>query len=550
MSQVAEFEGRDDVTPNHNGGLVFKMSPWDRLDQFLILGSESNTLYVTNVELTKRNAQNAIQLIRTEPQRVIDRVVEISDQGRAPKNDYALFVLALAASDPNVKTRKAALAALPKVARTGTHLFQFVSFVREYRGFGSSLRKALSNWYNSRTPDSLAYQVVKYQSRYGWSNRDVLRLTHTTPATKQHDAVFRWVVNGIDGVKASTYKRGKGDSPVVIARQDATAELPVLIQAFEEAKTASEARIIELIREHNLPREAIPTEMLTKASVWEALFDKMPMTAMIRNIATITRVGLVSSGSQAQKELCERLNDLDNLRRARIHPLDILAAYTTYGSGKSARGNSSWKPVREVVESLDDAFYLSFKTVEPTGKPTLLALDVSSSMESFEIAGLKGLTPRLASAAMALVTLAVEDQVEVVGFTTGGWSNPRQTGWKSSVKKLNIRKGMRIEQVLQEVSRQPFAGTDCSLPMIWAASENREIDNFIVYTDSETYHAFKTPTAALNDYRAKSGRFAKLAVVGMVSNGFSIADPKDPGMMDVVGFDSAAPSIMSDFFRR
>ena len=40
---------------------------------------------------------------------------------------------------------------------------------------------------------------------------------------------------------------------------------------------------------------------------------------------------------------------------------------------------------------------------------------------------------------------------------------------------------------------------------------------------------------------------AKLVVVAMVSNGFTIADPDDAGMLDVVGFDSAAPALIADF---
>lgn len=38
-----------------------------------------------------------------------------------------------------------------------------------------------------------------------------------------------------------------------------------------------------------------------------------------------------------------------------------------------------------------------------------------------------------------------------------------------------------------------------------------------------------------------------MVVVGMTSNGFSIADPNDAGMLDVVGFDSAAPALIADF---
>jgi 60 kDa SS-A/Ro ribonucleoprotein len=53
----------------------------------------------------------------------------------------------------------------------------------------------------------------------------------------------------------------------------------------------------------------------------------------------------------------------------------------------------------------------------------------------------------------------------------------------------------------------------------------------------------------LQKYRNETGINAKLVVVGMVSNGFSIADPSDGGMLDVVGFDTAAPNVIADFCR-
>ena len=69
--------------------------------------------------------------------------MRVSREGRAPKNDPALFALALAAGLGDEATRKAALEALPQVARTGTHLFQFASFVEGFRGWGRSLRRAV-----------------------------------------------------------------------------------------------------------------------------------------------------------------------------------------------------------------------------------------------------------------------------------------------------------------------------------------------------------------------------------------------------------------------
>jgi 60 kDa SS-A/Ro ribonucleoprotein len=78
-----------------------------------------------------------------------------------------------------------------------------------------------------------------------------------------------------------------------------------------------------------------------------------------------------------------------------------------------------------------------------------------------------------------------------------------------------------------------------------------KVDVFVVYTDSETWFGQIHPMQALRQYREKLGIRAKLIVVGMTSNGFSVADPDDAGALDddVVGFDSAVPSVMADFVR-
>jgi 60 kDa SS-A/Ro ribonucleoprotein len=83
--------------------------------------------------------------------------------------------------------------------------------------------------------------------------------------------------------------------------------------------------------------------------------------------------------------------------------------------------------------------------------------------------------------------------------------------------------------------------------MRYAQAKEKEIDTFVIYTDSETWAGDIHPEDALRDYRRASGIDARLVVVGMTSNGFSIADPADPGMLDVVGFDTAAPQLISEF---
>jgi 60 kDa SS-A/Ro ribonucleoprotein len=130
-----------------------------------------------------------------------------------------------------------------------------------------------------------------------------------------------------------------------------------------------------------------------------------------------------------------------------------------------------------------------------------------------------------------------------VAFTSGkSWND-------ATLKSLSISPRQRLDDVLKTVSNLPFGGTDCALPMLWAMKNKVEADVFVVYTDSETWAGKPHPAQALKQYRDKMGIAAQLIVVGMVANNFSIADPKDGGMLDIVGFDTATPQLISDFAR-
>ena len=182
--------GRTDEVENSEGGFVFQVDDWKRLDRFLILGSEGGTFYISESNLTKEAASATIRLIKEDGQRVVNTVVEVSQAGRAHKNDAALFVLAMCAKLGDEATCKLAYGVLPQVARIGTHLFQFVNFIEAFGGWGSGMRRAITRWYTQKTPDKLAYQLLKYRQRDGWSHRDVMRLAHPVTTNEQIRAMF------------------------------------------------------------------------------------------------------------------------------------------------------------------------------------------------------------------------------------------------------------------------------------------------------------------------------------------------------------------------
>ena len=540
--QSLPIPGRD-MVENNAGGFVFKLDEWKQLERFLILGTEGGTFYVSEKKLTADNANKVILLLKKDGVKVVEKTVDMLKSGRAPKPDTAIFVLALAASMGDDATRKAALAAVPTALKTGTHLLKFVDAVNAQRGWGRGLKKAIQLWFKGRKNETLALQLVKYKQREGWSMKDVLRLAKPVPETEVQGKLFGWTAKNekAEWAKASVAPGDKALDFVWATEQAAKFKLlPEKTDSKEansiliEANQATVNKLVDLIVTYRLPREALPTEALNRVEVWDALLQDMPMTAMIRNLGTMSKIGLLKPLSDAEKLVFQRLTDAERLKGAKVHPIQVLSALRTYASGRGVRSGATWNVSNKIVEALDEAFELSFGAVEPAGTRHLLGLDVSGSMSGGEIAGVPGLDPSAATAALAVVAARTEPWTAIMGFA-------------DTFRDLGITAKDRVDVATQKVSGLSFGGTDAALPMVWALKNKIKVDTFVVLTDSETWAGNIQPVQALEKYRQATGIGAKLIVVGMTSSGFTIADPNDAGMLDVVGFDGATPALMAKF---
>lgn len=506
---------------NHAGGYTFTVGADARIHRFLTLGTTGGTYYSGEADLTVDNAQIVLDAARADASGLVRQVVAVSTAGRAPKQNPAIFALAAASALGDEDGRQAAYAALPQVCRTGTHLFQWAGYREQFAGWGRGAMRAVARWYLDPDVDRVAYQVAKYRQRDGWSHRDLLRLAHPKTLEDGRNALFRWVLRGdVDGA-------------------------PDLVLAFVEAQAATDPTTWRrLIEAHSLSWEMLPDAALAEREVWEALIARgMPMTALIRQLPRLTRLGVLKPMGSTARAVAEQLTDGDRLRKARVHPVNVLVALRTYASGRGSRSEAEWSPVREVVDALDAAFYAAFGAVEPAGKRTMLALDVSGSMTAQ--AGGVPLSCREASAALSLVTAATEPSTMTVGFTSTGGGWPRG----AALTELAISPRQRLDDAVRAVSNLPFGGTDCSLPMRYALDRDLEVDTFVIYTDNETWHGQVHPHQSLARYREATGIPARLAVVALTPTRFSIADPADPGQLDVSGFDSAVPNMLADFSR-
>jgi len=317
--------------------------------------------------------------------------------------------------------------------------------------------------------------------------------------------------------------------------------LKALIELAKTGEKKDAATAIAIMEQNKkIQREHLPTELLNMPQIWNSLLNGMGMTALIRNLGKLSQGGIASSRSQ---DIIRMLTDPKSVKDSRVHPLQVLVGMKTYSQGKGDLGSLTWIPNSYITAALSTTFRQAFGNITPTGKRFMFGLDVSGSMSMCMCAGAKNITPREGSVAMAMMTLHAEgaENVHIYGFSNIFYNFNGK-----------IRPEMTIQQAINATD-VPFGATDCALPMIEARRMYLQtgivFDVFCIYTDNETYAPNIHPQVALENYRKETGVDAKLIVVGMVANQLTIADPKDKNTLNLAGFDTATPELISMFVR-
>jgi 60 kDa SS-A/Ro ribonucleoprotein len=515
VSARQAIPGREsEMAANNNGGVSFILDQWGVLDRFLVLGSESGGYTTAKRDVTALGFDTVKKCIAADGLRVVARALEYSLAGRAPKNDPAVVVIALAAVYGDELTRAAAFDALPKIARTGTWLFMFVSILDSLGKWNAAAKRGVAKWYTSKTVDRLAVQLLKYQQRDGWAHRDVLRLAHVKPSSDIQSALFRYSVKGAAGIELGTV-------------------MPQLVVDFELLKrTDSKSDVLQIIgAQPDLSWEMVPTQWLKDADILSLLVKNMGLTAVIRKLGALTAHGVIAPLSAGAKDVIAKLGDVEGLRRQRVHPITLLQAFKTYKQGRGEKGSLTWTPDGRVLDALDSAFYAAFGTIEKTEESYFMGVDCSGSMQSCPVNGSPNLMAVEVAGVMALA--CVKNQPN---YWIGGFNN--------KMGALKITPGQRLDAVIKTILAFPWGSTDASLPFKHAAEHNMMVDKFVVITDNDI-NCGGQPIGALQDYRKKSGRAAKSVVIATSMSEFTVADPQDAGMLDIAGFDSAAPQIIA-----
>lgn len=529
--QSQPIPGRNDMKQNEAGGYVFEKDPMQRLEDFLILGTTGGTYYAGQDKLTLSNANLVFDQVNGHGVDVISKLAAISTSSppRAPSNRGCMFALAAVSTLGDLAGRQAVKSVLPGTARTTDHLSQFFGYHKQLKTgkSGRSFRSAMAAWFTEADAQDKAFTACKARQRKtpageAFDLRDALRLGHPSGLSPDQEMLFKWLAGKATDSQAAEQLRAVSSW-----------------QRAQAVKTPTQA--INLIDELRIPWEFLPSEVLSSPGVWEALAETSGLTAVLRNLARMTRIGTLRPLSPALATVTRRLTDPGAIAKARVHPLSIYLALRVYASGYSQPNSKAsvqtWDPVSGVLDVLEEAYELSFGYIQPSGKKVLIAVDSSGSMDFGQVTmngSNLGRSYDVANA-MALTLLRIER------------SNAHVIDVDMAARASRLTARSRLAEPMSW--RPSGGGTDMSQPFKYALDEKLRVDGVVVFTDNQSWHGDSHSLQRLAEYRRAYGQHVRCAVATMAPNGWSILDPKDPGVLSVVGVDASLPQAVTGFIR-
>lgn len=517
---------------NNAGGYTFAKDVWTRLEDFLILGTEGGTYYLGEDKLTEQNVGVVREAITADGVRAVKLATEISSAvpSRTPKNKPALFLLASAAVFGDGETKQQVKNDLAKVARTTDHLSSFFGYWKSLGGkrTGRAMRTAFGSWFLEGETERVAWKALKARQRKtpqgeALALRDVLRLAHPVTDDPARKALLGWLAGNVSDAEARSHVNA--------------------IDAYLEAQAVKTPRAaINVITARKVPWEYLRDAMLKSPEVWEALAGTIGMTALLRNLARMTTIGALKPLGGANDVVIERLTNADALKYGRIHPMDVFLAMRVYASGFAQPNPKApartWEPVSDILDALEESYDLSFGHVEPSGKKLLIAVDSSGSMTwgGVKMGGSPLGMPYEIANAMAVILKRIEGRnAHIINASTS--AHPSRITARTNLREIASW-------------RASGGGTDMSVPFVYAEREGLNVDGIVVFTDNETWAGgWNHPTQALESYRRRINPAARAVVASMTAAGHSIADPKDDGVLNIVGMDAALPKVALEFIR-
>ncbi|MES2466693.1 MAG: RNA-binding protein [Verrucomicrobiota bacterium] len=480
-------------TVNEAGGRAYALGPKLTLAQYAATGCLNGTFYAS----AETQLDTLLKMAAACDAAFVAKTAVFARQRGFMKDGPALLAAHLAQRDP-VLLRQV----FDRVIDDGKMLRNFVQIVRSgvtgRKSLGTAPKRLVQRWLTARTDDQLFRASVGQKP----SLADVVKMVHPKPNSPQRQALYGWLCS----------------------RKVEAQLLPPLVQAFEAFKEAREANAVP----------DVPFQMLTALDLCPAHWAQIARTASWQttrmNLNTFARHG-VFAGPGMARLIAERLRDPDKVRKARVFPYQLMAAYA----------NVSVDVPGEVKEALQDAMETATQNVPSIAGKVWILPDVSGSMQSPVTGYRPGSTTAVRCLDVAALVTACflrnNRGAEVLPFTdrlVPVVLNPRDTVLTNAAK----------------LAALPPGATDCSVPLAEMNRRKAKGDLVLIVSDNESWAGRQTgpATALMVQWEAfrKRNPGAKLVCLDIQPHASSQA-PERADVMNIGGFSDSVFEVIAAF---
>lgn len=463
VQMSATYQKADKV--NKEGFPAFTRTLEEDTLSVLLTQTLSNTFYCSQKQLAKETLDVLKAMADKDPVFLAKAIVYARTKGLmklAPV--VGLSVLGEKAGKRNDPFRLA----FPQVVRIPDDLREFVTLMKLTKHGLENKNRLAKRMTQNFLRHMSEYHAVKYGSdkSEGITLRDIVRLTHPAPKEISHKGVkgrdydrlrngaqaelFGWLVKGWNEV-------GQEPSPTnpMIWALETLKRLPL-------ENEHDEKEVVSLITKYKLPWEVVvpSAKKMTKA-MWQALMKDMPYMALLRNLNTMGRHGVLEDKTLV-KEVAKRLSDQENVKSSKQFPFRFYNAFRAYNGPQ------------EIRDALTDALEASFVNVPEIKGTVCISNDISSSMSS--ATSDKGDATLCEIAALFAAALFKKgDDVVLVPFDDVAHPDLGKVSKRDTV--MSITKQIGISR----------GGTNLGAPIELLLKKRQKVDVFIGLTDNEDW---------------------------------------------------------------
>jgi len=366
---------------------------------------------------------------------------------------------------------------------------------------------------SERCPGCLSRNSLQIQTQ--WGLRDILKVTRPLPITDKQNSLFAYLM------KSDKYT----PSMRLLPQIDKLEELKLLAKRLAGKEITEEeytVYAVKAIEAGKLPYEIVSGIVSPTTAIWEYLMHQMPMRALMSNLNTLQRHGVLDKQENVNY-VVSRLTNESALEKAMLWPSTVVTAY-------------QYVEHLRLKEALRSCVEISFRSVQPIPGKNAIFLDVSGSMNEDRQKNKKN------GAVLGLAALRNSSDSIFMCFDTSIYSSgvsPHDSIATNFDRVMHVGGGgTNIGRCLDYMMGSPLTTYGWDSPTSIKATSPTLVDNIIILTDEQQNSG--TPLIRkFREYRTKVNKKAKLFIIDVAPYESRIAPEDTPGVYFIFGWSAS-----------